>query len=155
VVDPLDVQPVSGTVVVAENNVGKFSQSILVNGRHTLFADEPQSVGGDDSGPSPYDLLLAGLGACTSMTLRMYAEHKGIALDKVSVSLKHAKVHAEDCQACETDADHAKLDSIEREIEIIGDLDEKTRQRLLEIADKCPVHRTLHSEIRIDSRLKP
>lgn len=148
----LPLKSAEGTVVVAENEIGRFSQSVSVNSHHQLFADEPESYGGNDSGPSPYDLLLAGLGACTSMTLRMYAEHKEIPLEHVSVTMKHGKIHAVDCAECQTTT--GKVDRIEREIEIVGDLDDATRQRLLEIADKCPVHKTLHSEVNIVSHLK-
>lgn len=139
---PLD----HGVVLVAENGQGPYAQSVVA-GRHRLRADEPVSVGGTDSGPGPYDLLLAGLGACTSMTIRMYAERKGLPLDRVAVRLKHRKVHAADCADC--DSKDGKVDVIEREIELTGALDEATRARLLEIADKCPVHRTLHSEIKV------
>ena len=147
-----NLKGVEGSVVVAENGVGRFSQTVSVNNHHQMFADEPVSYGGDDSGPSPYDFLLAGLGACTSMTLRMYAERKEIPLEHVTVNLKHDKIHAEDCAECQTTT--GKVDRIEREIEIVGDIDDATRQRLLEIADKCPVHRTLHSEVQVVSRLK-
>jgi putative redox protein len=116
-----------------------------------LHADEPASFGGDDSGPGPYELLLAGLGACTSMTVRMYAERKGLPLARVEVRLEHDKIHARDCEDCETR--EGKLDEIRREVTIEGDLDAAQRQRLLEIADKCPVHRTLTSEIKIRTRL--
>lgn len=134
-------------VVVWETGHGKFQQHVMVGGRHYLMADEPQTYGGLDSGPSPYDLLLAGLGACTAMTLRMYAEHKKISLEKVTVRLQHEKIHAEDCHECETK--NGKVDVIEREVVMEGDLDADTRARLLEIADRCPVHKTLHSEIKI------
>ncbi len=137
-----------GHVVVAENGVGPYGQRVVV-GHHVLTADEPEPIGAD-SGPSPYDLLLAGLGACTSMTLRMYAERKQWPLEKVTVTLTHSRMHAEDCADCETKT--GMLDRIEREILIEGDLDEEQRSRLMEIADKCPVHRTLHSEIVIESR---
>jgi uncharacterized OsmC-like protein len=119
-------------------------------GAHHLRADEPASVGGDDSGFTPYDLLLAGLGACTSMTMRMYADQKKWPLEHVSVRLQHQKIHAQDCAECETR--EGKIDRIEREIEITGDLDEAQRTRLMEIADKCPVHRTLHAEVSIVTR---
>ncbi len=145
-------QAVSGAVFVAETGEGPFQQSIWVNGRHSLRADEPLDQGGGDSGPSPYDLLLSGLGACTSMTLRMYADHKKWPLEKVSVTLKHDKVHAEDCADCESR--EGKIDRIEREIALSGNLDQGQRERLLEIADKCPVHRTLHSTVSVVSRLK-
>lgn len=137
-------------MVVWETGNGKFQQHAVVGGRHYLMADEPQDYGGLDSGPSPYELLLAGLGACTSMTLRMYAEHKKIPLEKVTVRLKHDKVHAVDCQDCDTQ--NGKVDVIEREVVMDGRLDVDTRARLLEIADKCPVHKTLHSEVKIVTR---
>ena len=139
-------------VVVAETGEGKFAQVVSVGGVHTLRADEPERYGGTDSGPSPYDLLLAGLGACTTMTVRMYADRKGLPLERVSATLRHNKIHAEDCQSCETQA--GKIDRIEREIELVGPLDEAARAKLLEIADKCPVHRTLHSEVLVETRLK-
>ncbi|MPZ11375.1 MAG: alpha/beta fold hydrolase [Kiloniellaceae bacterium] len=138
----------AGRVVVEETGEGKFTQRVAV-GAHVLRADEPQSAGGLDSGPSPYDFLLAGLGACTSMTLRLYAERKGLALEKTRVTLSHARIHAEDCATCETK--EGKIDRIERVIEMTGDLSAEERRRLLEIADKCPVHRTLRSEILIDT----
>ncbi len=139
-----------GAVLVSETGRGAFEQSVTM-GRHHLVADEPVDVGGMDSGPSPYDLLLAGLGACTSMTLRMYAERKKIPLEHVSVSLRHSKVHATDCANCETT--QGQIDRIERTVTLAGDLDETTRTRLLEIADKCPVHRTLTSEVEIRTAL--
>lgn len=138
-------------VTVSETRDGRFTQAITV-GRHSLRADEPVSVGGDDSGPSPYDFLLAGLGACTSMTLRMYADQKKWPLERITVHLKHEKIHAQDCSECESK--EGKIDRIEREIEINGDLDEAQRARLLDIANKCPVHRTLHSEVIIPTRLR-
>ena len=138
-------------VIVAENGIGPYGQDILI-GPHFLHADEPPSVGGRNSGPTPYQLLGAALGACTTMTLRMYANHKELPLDRVSVSVRHDKVHAADCAACEER--EGKIDRFERKITIEGDLDEATRERLLEIADKCPVHRTLHSEIEIVSCLR-
>jgi putative redox protein len=141
------------TVVVAETGEGKFAQIISVGGKHTLFADEPVTYGGSDTGPAPYDFLLAGLGACTTMTMRMYAERKGIPLNRAAVTLKHGKIYAEDCEHCETET--GKIDRIERQIELQGPLDEPARQKLLEIADRCPVHRTLHSEVWVETRLKP
>ena len=143
---------VAGVVTVSETHEGKFTQTINA-GPHRARADEPASVGGDDSGFTPYDLLLAGLGACTSMTLRMYAEQKKWPLQHVSVRLRHEKIHAQDCAECETRV--GTLDRIEREIEITGELDDAQRARLMEIADKCPVHRTLHSEVSIKTRLAP
>ena len=141
-----------GEVVVSETGQGRYQQSIAT-GRHRLIADEPVDVGGLDSGPSPYDLLLAALGACTAMTLRMYADRKSIALEHVSVQLRHAKIHAADCQTCETSK--GQVDRIERLITLDGDLDDATRARLLDIADKCPVHRTLTSEVDIQTELSP
>ncbi len=140
----------SGTVVVQETGEGKFAQRIAA-GPHQLRADEPQSVGGGDSGPGPYDLVLAGLGACTSMTLRLYAERKGWPLSQVTVTLTHDKIHAEDCKDCETKS--GRLDRIERRLSIEGDIDDEQRARLLEIADKCPVHRTLGSEVEVTTSL--
>ena len=139
-----------GMVTVSETREGKFTQSIQI-GAHQLRADEPVTMGGGDSGPSPYDLLLAGLGACTSMTLRLYAEQKQWPLERVTVHLRHEKVHATDCADCETQ--EGKIDRIEREIKIDGALDDAQRARLLEIANKCPVHKTLHSEVWIPTRL--
>jgi len=136
-------------VVVRETRDSPLQQAITV-GPHRLFADEPLAVGGKDSGLGPYDLLLAGLGACTSMTLRLYADRKALPLERVTVTLAHHKIHAEDCAECETKA--GMLDQIDRMIAIEGPLDTEQRARLLEIADKCPVHRTLSSEIRIVTR---
>ena len=142
--------PAPGEVIVRRAASGKFRHDVLV-GKHRLVADEPTSVGGDDAGPSPYDYLLAGLGACTSMTLRMYADRKGWPLEHVEVTLRHRKIHAADCADCESRS--GKLDEIEREIRLAGDLDAEQRARLMEIADRCPVHRTLHDEVRIRSTL--
>jgi putative redox protein len=139
-----------GRVVVMETGAGKFTQAIAVS-HHRLRADEPTSQGGLDSGPSPYDLLLAALGACTSMTLRLYADRKKLPLSQVRVSLSHAKRHASDCVDCESRGE--KLDHIQAEIDLAGDLDDAARQRLLEIAEKCPVHKTFTSEVRIETRL--
>lgn len=138
-----------GKVVVEETGEGKFTQRIAA-AEHQLRADEPESYGGLGSGPSPYDLLLAGLGACTSMTLRLYADRKGLALEKTRVTLAHDKIHAEDCADCETKS--GKIDRIERVIEMSGELSEAERRRLLEIAEKCPVHRTLESEVMVETR---
>ncbi len=136
-------------VVVGESGEGRFQQDVRV-GPHRLVADEPSSVGGDDGGPTPYEFLLAGLGACTTMTLRMYADRKGWPLEASEVRLRHQKIHARDCEECETAT--GKIDDIEREINLRGPLDADQRKRLLEIADRCPVHRTLHSEVRVRSR---
>lgn len=138
-----------GRVLVAGAGEGRFAQTIRA-GRHVLRADEPASVGGDGSGPGPYEFVLAGLGACTAMTLRMYAERKKWPLEDVGVVLAHDRIHAEDCADCETK--EGKIDRITREVEITGDLDEAQRARLLEIADRCPVHRTLEGEIEIVTR---
>jgi uncharacterized OsmC-like protein/alpha-beta hydrolase superfamily lysophospholipase len=142
----LDLPERAGMVVVRETRVGRLQQEIKV-GRHRLLADEPVTAGGLDSGPGPYDLVLAGLGACTSMTLRLYAERKALPLDRVTVRLAHSRIHAADCENCETK--EGMLDRIDRVITLSGNLDEDQRKRLLEIADKCPVHRTLTSEIDI------
>jgi uncharacterized OsmC-like protein/alpha-beta hydrolase superfamily lysophospholipase len=139
--------PAEGLVVVSENGTGAFAQNVTI-GRHRLTADEPEPLG-TDTGPSPYDFLLAGLGACTSMTVRMYAGRKKWPLEKVTVTLRHSRIHAQDCADCETET--GQVDRIERVIRFDGDLDDDQRQRLREIADKCPVHRTLHSEIIIDT----
>jgi len=136
----------TGTVLVRETGEGKFQQEVL-SGPHRFLADEPVKVGGMDSGPGPYDLLLAGLGACTAMTLRLYAEQKKLPLKRVSVRLAHNKIHAQDCAHCETA--EGMIDHIDRAITLEGDLDAAQRTRLMEIADKCPVHRTLESEIDI------
>jgi putative redox protein len=138
--------------VVTETRMGAFQQSIDI-GPHHLTADEPVSAGGFDSGPSPYDFLLAALGACTSMTVRLYAEHKKIPLEHESVTLSHAKIHAADCAECETK--EGKIDRIERVLTLTGTLTDEQRARLLEIADKCPVHRTLTSEVNIRTVLAP
>lgn len=138
-------------VVVVQTGPEGYYTGIMANG-HPLAADEPAAVGGTNLGPSPYELLSAALGACTSMTLRMYADRKEWPLETVTVRLTHDKVHARDCDSC--DRKEGKIDLIEREIELSGPLDESQQQRLLEIADKCPVHRTLHSDIRVNTKLK-
>lgn len=136
-------------VVVEERGGGKFAQDVVV-GEHRLIADEPVGVGGDDLGPGPYEYLLGALGACTSMTIRMYAARKAWPLDRVRVTLRHGKVHATDCAECETKI--GMVDRIEREIALVGALSTEQTAKLMEIADKCPVHRTLLSEIRIVTR---
>jgi uncharacterized OsmC-like protein/pimeloyl-ACP methyl ester carboxylesterase len=136
-------------VVVRETRNSKFQQTVTL-GPHRLTADEPVAAGGDDTGPGPYDFLLTALGACTSMTMRLYAERKALPLDRVTVTLKHSKIHARDCEECETR--EGMLDQIDRVIGMEGALDADQRKRLLEIADKCPVHRTLTSEVRILTR---
>ena len=133
-------------VVVRETRNSKFQQTVTA-GPHQMLADEPVAAGGQYSGPGPYDFVLAGLGACTSMTMRMYADRKSLPLKRITVTLAHKKIHAEDCAECETR--EVMLDQIDRVISIEGALDAEQRKRLMEIADKCPVHRTLTSEIRI------
>jgi uncharacterized OsmC-like protein/pimeloyl-ACP methyl ester carboxylesterase len=148
-IEPAVAQPAGDAprnVVVRETRNSKFQQTVTV-GPHQMLADEPVAAGGQDSGPGPYDFLLAGLGACTSMTMRLYADRKALPLDRVTVTLQHSKIHAKDCAECETR--EGMLDQIERVISIEGDLDVDQRKRLMEIADKCPVHRTLTSEIHI------
>ena len=137
-------------VEVEESGGGRYTQT-LRSGRHTLVADEPVASGGDDAGPGPYDFLLMSLGACTSMTLRMYADLKKLPLKRVRVRLAHRKVHAQDCADCATR--EGKLDEITREIFLEGELSAEQRQRLLEIADRCPVHRTLTSEVKVRTSL--
>ena len=145
-------QMAEGEVVVRGRAQG-FAQEVVA-GRHRFFADEPESVpGGTATGATPYDLLLASLGACTSMTLGAYARRKGWPLESVRVKLRHSRVHAADCATC-TDKD-AKISRIEREIELEGPLNDEQKARLLEIADRCPVHRTLTAEIDIRTRLAP
>lgn len=142
----MDLPEAPRSVVVQETRKSKFNQIITV-GPHHLVADEPKAAGGEDAGPGPYDFLLAGLGACTSMTMRLYADRKSLPLDRVTVTLKHSKIYAKDCAECETR--DGMLDQIERDIVMDGALDAEQRKKLMEIADKCPVHRTLTSEIRI------
>lgn len=132
----------SGTVVVRENGQGRYQQEVIA-GQHRLIADEPASMGGSDAGPAPFDFVMAGLGACTSMTLRMYAERKELALRKVHVELSHHKV----------EVDGTMRDCIERRITLEGDLMPEQRQRLLEIANKCPVHRALSQSFQLDCKL--
>jgi uncharacterized OsmC-like protein len=140
-----------GLVEVRGSAMG-FAQEITA-GRHPLFADEPLTAGGTDIGPDPYALLLAALGACTSMTVAMYARRQSWALDEVIVRLTHSKIHAEDGEQSETKP--TMLDRIEREILLRGKLVDEQRTKLMQIADRCPVYRTLTSEIRIETRLAP
>lgn len=140
---------VAGGVVVQETGEGRLA-NVVVAGRHRLRADEPAEVGGGDTGPSPYEFLLGGLGACSTMTLRLYAERKGWLLERATVRLSHGRVHAEDCADCETK--EGRVDVIERRITLEGALEDAQRARLMEIADKCPVHRTLSGEVKIRTR---
>ena len=139
-----------GTVTVTEAGTGTYTQQIIV-GHHQLVADEPQPTG-DDAAPTPYDLLLAALGACTTMTVRMYANRKGWPLERVRVTLQHSRIHAQDCADCETRL--GWIDHIDRGIELEGDLDDTQRQRLLHIAERCPVHQTLTSEVDVATSLR-
>jgi uncharacterized OsmC-like protein/fermentation-respiration switch protein FrsA (DUF1100 family) len=141
-----------GLVLVRETHGGKFQQEIL-SGPHHMLADEPVKLGGLDSGPGPYDYVLAGLGACTSMTIRLYADFKKIPLENVSVRLSHDKIHVKDCETCDTTVN--TVDHIERAITLEGGLDAEQRKKLMEIADKCPVHRTLESKIDIHTVERP
>ncbi len=145
---PLDAE---GNQVIVRTGKSGFRTEVKA-GEHALLADEPEKYGGTDTGPNPYDYLVTALGACTSMTLRMYADHKKWPLDSITVRLNHSKIHAADCGDCESK--EGKIDVIEREIDVEGELDDQQRQRLLEIADKCPVHRTLHGEVKVRSKLK-
>lgn len=149
-IEGLQLSTGKGTVVVTERGDGTFTQ-VMLDGRHILLADEPVEVGGDDRGPSPYRLLLMALGACTSMTLRLYATRKGWPVERIIVRLRHFRDYASDCKDCPSGK--VQIERIERLIELAGPLDDAQRARLLEIAEKCPVHRTLEAGVRIESRL--
>jgi putative redox protein len=138
-----------GTVIVRERDK-KFTREIFTQ-QHRFISDEPVEQGGADSGANPYELLLAALGSCTSMTLRMYANHKKLDLEDIEVTLRHSRVHLDDCATC--DEKNSLVDKISREIRLVGQLNEDQRKRLLEIADKCPVHKTLVNEIVIETKL--
>jgi len=142
-----------GVVRVSEAEASGFRQDIVVAGRHQMIADEPVAMGGTDLGPSPYQLLAAGLGACTTMTIRLYARRKGIPLAHVSCDVSHDRCHTEDCEEC--DKSQAKVDVFHRVIRLEGDLNDAQRDSLLAIADKCPVHRTLHGQAIIRTELEP
>ena len=135
--------------VIVRGDAAGFAQQVEI-GPHRLKGDEPVAFGGTDTGPSPYDLLLAALGTCTSMTISLYARRKGWPLESVTVSLHHSKIHAADCAECETR--EGKIDRIEREIQLTGALTAEQRAKLIEMASLCPVHRTLTSEINIVTR---
>ncbi|MBT8447152.1 MAG: bifunctional alpha/beta hydrolase/OsmC family protein [Gammaproteobacteria bacterium] len=146
-----DERPDTGPYeTAARTRIGGFRTDVVAGG-HDLVADEPASVGGSDAGPSPYDLLAAALAACTSMTLKMYAAHKKIDLESATVRVRHGKVHARDCEDCETA--EGRIDQFERELLLEGNLTDAQRQRMLEIADRCPVHRTLHGEVKVRTAL--
>ena len=137
-------------VVASLDHEDGFTTQLKV-GNHYMLADEPESFGGNDFGPTPYELVSAGLSACTVMTLQMYAKRKGWPLDAVEVHTSYSKIHTKDCETCEHDG--AKIDTFHRELKITGDLDDAQKQKLMQIADKCPVHKTLHSETRVISSL--
>jgi len=142
------VKPDPERVTVVETGNGKFQSQVLA-GDHILLADEPQSVGGLDTGPTPYQYLNAALGACTAMTMRLYAERKSIPMERVAVRVGHDRIHVDDCEECAANDGNTQgmVDLIEREIEIFGTVDDDQRAKLMEIADKCPVHRTLENKI--------
>lgn len=144
----IESRTLNDAVVVTESDAGPYGQHISA-GDHQLVADEPAAVGGADSGATPYDLLLASLGSCTAITVRMYAERKGWPLRHITVRLRHRRIHATDCLDCETRI--GELDHIERELQFDGELTDEQRARLLNIAEHCPVHRLLHSEVHIST----
>ena len=136
--------------VVVHGTADVFRQDVVV-GKHSLVADEPVSAGGGDAGPDPYDYLLIALGACTSMTVGLYARRKQFPLENITVSLRHSRIYANDCEECETK--EGMLDRIDVDVELTGSLSAEQHAKLMEIAERCPVHRTLTSEINI--RLRP
>ncbi len=142
----LQASVLPGTVIVASTGAGAFDQ-VMLDGRHELHADEPVAVGGGDSGPGPYELLLMALGSCTSMTVHLYARQKKWPLEQVVVRLQHSRVHAQDCVDCENPK--SMIDHIDKSLELIGALDEAQRTRLIQISEHCPIHRTLTSKIEI------
>ena len=135
--------------VIVHGKARSFAQEVEI-GPHELYADEPVSYGGTDTGPTPYDLLLAALGSCTSMTIGLYARKRSWPLENIIVSLRHSKIHATDCEECETK--EGKIDRIELDIQLTGSLTAEQREKLMEIAERCPVHQTLTSEINIKTR---
>jgi putative redox protein len=148
-------QPAAGVQVrVTETGGGRY-QNLVQAGAWQSLADEPESVGGLGSGPSPYDFLAIALGACTSMTLRMYAEHKRLTLGRIQVDVAHAKVHAKDCAECtdEERAANARIDRFERVIAVDGEVPDALQAKLIEIAGKCPVHRTLEAGAKVATRM--
>lgn len=149
--DPVKPEAPEGVVRVSEADAASFKQDVVIGGKHTLIADEPVTVGGSDLGPSPYQLLSAGLGACTTMTLRMYARRKSLPLDHVSCDVTHDRCHVDDCEDC--DSGSGKIDVFTRRIRLTGDLSDDQRTTLLAIADRCPVHKTLHAKARIRTEL--
>ncbi|MDE3027361.1 MAG: OsmC family protein, partial [Paracoccaceae bacterium] len=149
--EPMRPAAPEGVVRVAEAGTGAFRQDVMVGGKHQLVIDEPETMGGGDLGPSPYQLLSAALGACTSITLRLYAKRKAMPLAQVTVEVTHNKCHSEDCVDCDTSA--PTIDRFHRHIRLEGDLTDEQRHALLAIADKCPVHRTLHGQAIIETDL--
>jgi len=137
------------TQVIAKIDRTKY-KTVIQTPKHQLIADEPEPLG-KDVGPGPYDLLLAALGACVTMTVRMYADRKGWDLEEIKVNLAQSRVYAEDCEDCESQDGYVHV--IEKKVEFVGELTEEQRQRLLIIADKCPVHKTLTNEIKIHTKL--
>ena len=135
--------------MVAEKNK-QFTRTVITDS-HLWLADEPTAMGGADLGPDPYEHLLAALGTCTSMTIRMYANHKKLKLDDVTVTLSHDRQHVTDCEGCEEKPQ--KIEVINKIVTLVGELSEENKQRLLQIADRCPVHQTLHSDLKIETQL--